>query len=97
MTASLKAARASRNSASRRKATSSPPPFSPARTMLMYSREQGRALAVRCDLDGVVGALLQGLDDGARVGRVHDPVDGVAATFGGVVHENGHGLRRLHG
>src|SRR6267143_3090998 len=41
-TASVNAARASRNSASRRSVTSRTPPFSPARTMLIYRRENGR-------------------------------------------------------
>ena len=52
--------------------------------------EGGPALVLRLDLDGEVGVPLQALDDAARVGRLHDAVDGLPLPVRGAVCEGRH-------
>ena len=52
--------------------------------------EGGPALLLRLDVDGEVGVPLQALDDAARVGRLHDAVDGLALPVRGPVCEGRH-------
>ena len=52
--------------------------------------EGGPALVLRLDVDGEVGVPLQALDDAARVGRLHDAVDGLPLSVRGPVCEGRH-------
>ena len=47
-------------------------------------------LVLRGDLDREVGVALQALDHRPRVGRLHDPVDGLPPLVGRPVREDGH-------
>ncbi len=52
--------------------------------------EGGPALLLRLDVDGEVGVPLQALDDAARVGCLHDAVDGLPLPVRGSVCEGRH-------
>jgi hypothetical protein len=52
--------------------------------------EGGPALVLGLDVDGEVGVPLQALDDAARVGRLHDAVDGLPLPVRGPVCEGRH-------